>query len=130
MKKFKPPTIEQVQAYIDLNNYDVNAREFVKYYEAGEPPWHDQNGHPVRSWKQKLIAVWAKKPKAKNCWCGKTGVYVAKDDTQQDYWLCEDHKPKPKPLPDDMPVPELKGVGSGVNVSNERNRQKDRLGVK
>ena len=125
-----PPSNAEVQAFIDENDYDVNASEFIKYYENGEPPWHDQNGKPVRSWRQKMIAVWVKKPKAKKCWCGKMGVYVRKDDTGQNYWRCEDHKPKHKPL--DIPLPQLKSVPQDVkvDVNAARNRNKNALGVK
>jgi hypothetical protein len=37
----------------------------VAYYEASDPPWHDSQGRPVKNWKQKYLAVWAKsKPPA------------------------------------------------------------------
>ncbi len=127
--KFQPPTVQDVQLYINQEGYDVNAAEFVKYYEAGEPPWHDQNGKQVRSWKQKLIAVWARKPKAKKCVkCPKMGTYVSEDDSGHKYWLCEAHKPKPKLA--GFPKVEMKSVPGGVNINDERNRQKNELGVR
>lgn len=130
-KRFIPPALSEVQAYIRENNYDVNAAEFIKYYTSSDPPWHDQNGKPVYSWKQKLIAVWAKKPKAKKCiHCGKLGVYFKKDDTENPYWLCEDHKPIQKPLPKKTPVPQMKKVPGGVDINNARNKNLDALGVK
>lgn len=125
-RKFTPPTVEEVQGYINENQYDVNATEFVKYYAAAD--WHDQTGKPVRSWKQKLIAVWVKdKPKTKKCAkCVKDGVYIRADDTGQKYWLCEDHKPAPEPLPAGIPVPQMKSVGDvgATQKQKEQRRQK------
>ena len=131
--KFVPPTIEEVQAYIDKNGYNVNAAEFIKYYAEGVPPWHDQQGKPVRGWKQKLIAVWAKMPKAKRCStynCRKMGIWVGTDDTRAEYWKCEDHKPKRKPLPADIPIPNMKAVPDPkADFNAARNKQKRALGV-
>ena len=62
-KEFTPPTIEEVQAYITEKGFNVDAQKFFDYYEAGQ--WKDQKGEPVRNWKQKLIAVWAKDDKPK-----------------------------------------------------------------
>jgi hypothetical protein len=50
-KKFIPPTLEEVQAYIAENNLNVNPQNFFDYYADGN--WHDGNGKPVKSWKQK-----------------------------------------------------------------------------
>lgn len=132
-KKFVPPTVEEVQQYINEKGYNVNAAEFIRYYEEGEPPWHDQHGKPVRSWKQKLIAVWAKMPRAKRCGtynCRKMGVYVGTDDTGAEYWCCEDHKPKRKPFPKEVPVPNMRTVeDKKESVSDKVNKQRKRLGV-
>lgn len=132
-KKFVPPMVEEVQEYIDKNGYNVNAAEFIRYYADGEPPWHDQSGKPVRSWKQKLVAVWAKMPKAKRCstWnCRKMGVYTGTDDTGVVFWKCEDHKPKRKPFPKDIPVPKVRTVeDKKESVSDKVNRQRRALGV-
>ena len=119
-----------MSAYIDENNYNVDAAKFIKYYAESDPPWYDQKGKPVRSWKQKLIAVWAeKKPKAKKCvQCSKTGVYVNEDDTGQKYWLCEDHKPKHQPLKG-VPLPQMKGVPEGIDKNDTRNRNRKALGI-
>jgi len=58
--KFIPPTLQEVTDYAHKNNYKVDPKQFHKYYSESEPPWHDQHGKPVRSWKQKMIAVWVK----------------------------------------------------------------------
>lgn len=98
MKHFKPPTIEEVRAYIiEKKLFSVDAQEFIDYFEDGEPKWHDSTGKPVRSWKQKLrtwhsFALKRGEPQHK-CFCGLYGVYTGTDDTGQRYWLCEKHKP-------------------------------------
>jgi hypothetical protein len=56
---FVPPTVEEVRAYATSKGYpDFDAQKFVDYYEAAN--WHDAKGDPVRNWKQKFLAVWAK----------------------------------------------------------------------
>jgi hypothetical protein len=58
----KPPkSVEEVIEYFTSNGYTVESAEtFFKYYANGEPPWHDGQGKPVRSWKSKAVAVWFK----------------------------------------------------------------------
>lgn len=54
-----PPTADEVRTYATSKGYpDFDAQKFIDYYEAGD--WHDSRGKPVRSWKQKLLAVWLK----------------------------------------------------------------------
>jgi hypothetical protein len=57
-KRFVPPTLEEVRAYIQENGYRVDAEFFHKYFSEGD--WHDKDGKPVRNWKQKVI-TWASK---------------------------------------------------------------------
>ena len=54
-KRFTPPTLEEVKAYIAERNCAavVDAKKFFDYLTAGG--WHDSEGKPVRNWKQKLI---------------------------------------------------------------------------
>lgn len=62
-KKFCPPTLEEVQAYCESRNSDVDPQKFFEYYDAGG--WKDAKGNSVKNWKQKLI-TWEgrqKKPK-------------------------------------------------------------------
>lgn len=55
-KPFVPPTVDEVQAYIEANPElaNVDAGAFVRFFEDGDPPWTDSRGKPVKSWKQKL----------------------------------------------------------------------------
>lgn len=60
-KKFIPPSLDDVKSYFKENGYsDESAETFHKYYSTGEPPWYDGRGKPVKSWKQKAVAVWFK----------------------------------------------------------------------
>ena len=59
IKKFKPPTIDEVKLYFKESGYSedcaVNAFE---YYEDRD--WHDKNENPVLNWKTKMRTVWFK----------------------------------------------------------------------
>lgn len=62
--KFDSPSIEEVIKYFLENGYPKSlGEEFWKYYQEGNPPWYDQHGSPVRSWKQKARVVWFKPEK-------------------------------------------------------------------
>jgi hypothetical protein len=77
----------------------VSAEDFVNYFEDGD--WHDSLGKPVKNWKQKL-RTWESfarrrgEPQHKCRICRGYGVYTSTDDSGQQYWLCEGHKPQPK----------------------------------
>ncbi len=58
-KNFIPPTLEEVQTYIQANNYEVDAQKFIWHYS--KLGWKNANGKPVRNWKQTLIQVWVKR---------------------------------------------------------------------
>lgn len=57
VKKFIPPTLEEVRAYCQERNSSVDPVQFYEYFEAGK--WKDAKGQPVRAWKQKLL-TWEK----------------------------------------------------------------------
>lgn len=56
-KKFVPPTLEEVRAYVLEKSLNVDAQKFFDYYEAGD--WHDAKGKAVKNWKQKCL-TWDK----------------------------------------------------------------------
>jgi hypothetical protein len=56
-KKFVPPTLEEVTAYVAEKNLDVDPQKFLDYYETGD--WHDGKGNKVKNWKQKCL-TWDK----------------------------------------------------------------------
>lgn len=57
LKRFVPPTIEEVQAFIKEKGYAVDANEFFRYY--AERDWENKNGKPIKNWKQTMREVWA-----------------------------------------------------------------------
>ena len=58
-KTFSPPTLAEVIEYFKQNEYleDAGKRAY-EYYQVAN--WKDSKGHPVKNWKQKMIAVWFK----------------------------------------------------------------------
>lgn len=56
-KRFIPPTLEEIQKYIEERNSPVDAQQFYDYFRTGN--WVDSNGNKVKNWKQKLI-TWEK----------------------------------------------------------------------
>ena len=56
-RKFIPPTLEEIQSYIEERNSPVDAQQFYDYFNTGN--WVDSNGNKVKNWKQKLI-TWEK----------------------------------------------------------------------
>lgn len=52
-KRFVPPTLEEVQAYCQERNNNVDAKTFYDYFTASD--WYDSKGNKVKSWKQKVI---------------------------------------------------------------------------
>ena len=52
-KQFTPPTLDEIQAYCQERNNNVDAQKFYDYFTASD--WYDSKGNKVRSWKQKII---------------------------------------------------------------------------
>lgn len=57
VKKFIPPTLDEIESYISEKNLTVCGRAFLDYFETGD--WVDSKGQKVRNWKQKLL-TWEK----------------------------------------------------------------------
>lgn len=55
---FTPPTLEEVQAYVEERGSNVDAQKFFDYYTVGN--WKDAKGNAVKNWKQKLL-TWERK---------------------------------------------------------------------
>ena len=62
-KRFIPPTLEEVQAYVKEKGYNVDAEKFWQYYDAGH--WKRRDGTPVKNWKQTIITWEKKEPEKK-----------------------------------------------------------------
>lgn len=56
-KKFTPPTLEEIQAYIQEKNLNVDAQYFYEYFDTGN--WIDSKGNKVKNWKQKCL-TWSR----------------------------------------------------------------------
>lgn len=52
-RKFKEPTLEEIESYIKEKNMNVNAKTFYEYFTTSD--WKDSKGNKVKNWKQKLI---------------------------------------------------------------------------
>jgi len=61
VKRFAPPTLEEVKAYVAERGLPVDPVKFFDYFTEGN--WIDSKGNPVRNWKQKLL-TWASKEPA------------------------------------------------------------------
>lgn len=57
VKKFVPPTLDEIEIYIAEKNLSVCGRDFFDYFETGN--WVDSKGQKVQNWKQKLL-TWEK----------------------------------------------------------------------
>lgn len=56
-KQFQPPTLEQVKTYFKEKGYrQETAEKAFEYYSTAN--WKDSQGRQVKSWKQKMLAVW------------------------------------------------------------------------
>lgn len=52
-KQFVPPSLDEVEQYVEEKRLAIDARRFFDFYTAGE--WHDSGGKPVKNWKQKAL---------------------------------------------------------------------------
>ena len=53
IKKFIPPSLDEVKNYVKEKQLSVSAEHFYNYFAEGN--WIDSNGKPVKSWKQKIL---------------------------------------------------------------------------
>ena len=61
-KRFVPPKLDDINAYIAEKGLIVNGKVFLDYFTAGN--WKDSEGKPVKNWKQKLI-TWDERDRLK-----------------------------------------------------------------
>ena len=59
VKKFKPPTLEEVEEYAKERGRLDLVKPFYDFFTAGD--WIDSNGKAVRVWKQKFVS-WERNP--------------------------------------------------------------------
>lgn len=61
-KRFVPPTLDEISAYVAEKGLTVNPKTFYEYFNtpnASGKTWIDSKGNAVRNWKQKLL-TWNK----------------------------------------------------------------------
>ncbi|KKN77657.1 hypothetical protein LCGC14_0357820 [marine sediment metagenome] len=123
-----PPTIEEVRAYIiEMDFTTVDATEFVVKLTADD--WCNGKGKSYKNWKG-VVVTWHYnnlrwgRPRNLCRKCKKYGVYQGGDDTGQQYWLCEDHKPQPRAvLPEELTENVFKTPPRTINIHNEQCKQ-------
>lgn len=59
-RRFSPPTLDEVKAYIQEKGLPIDPAAFWEYYETGN--WQDSKGQKVKNWKQKAL-TWARHEK-------------------------------------------------------------------
>lgn len=87
----KIPTIEEIQAYIDEKNYNLDAKSLWLHYES--KGWKTKSG-PITRWKAS-ISLWAhngwgQTPQSRAHWA-RHNVQVAEDARQQQREMYEDY---------------------------------------
>lgn len=90
-KKFVPPSLDEVEQYVEEKRLAIDARRFFDFYTAGE--WHDSSGKPVKNWKQKAL-TWDRREQEKrkskppvspsSAWGGIPIVGSASDETEEE----------------------------------------------
>ncbi len=55
-RRFVPPTLDQVKAYIKEKEYEVDPKKFFDYYSKRD--WCNALGRPIRDWKQAMTNNW------------------------------------------------------------------------
>ncbi len=99
-KRFKPPTIDEIEAEIKEKEYDIDPITFFYNYEANG--WK-RGKTKMSNWKAALV-TWNRSDigqkntrKRRLCSihnCNKLGIYKGYDMTGQASWKCEVHKQK------------------------------------
>lgn len=90
-EKFVPPSLDEVEQYVEEKKLAIDARRFLDFYTAGK--WHDSNGKPVRNWKQKAL-TWDRREQENrknkppvsppSAWGGIPIVGSASDETEEE----------------------------------------------
>lgn len=52
-KRFKKPTLSEVEEYCNERNNNIDPNKFYEYYETNN--WKDKDNKPIKNWKQKMI---------------------------------------------------------------------------
>lgn len=136
MKKFKPPTKQEMIDYAKSRNLNVDADWLWEYWKEGD--WHKANGDPIRNWKQTMLVHHkcneGKRIKYYCRECKKSPApYVdGADRDGHPCHYCHTHKPQ-RPMPQqiqEMAKGLLKGVSNpNIDLNEARNRNRKALGI-
>lgn len=74
IKRFVPPTLEEVEKYCSERHNQVDPKRFFDFYTVSG--WKDSNGNSVKNWKQKVI-TWESRKRVTH------GSSVSIDDMQR-----------------------------------------------
>ena len=74
-KRFVPPKLDDINAYIAEKGLIVNGQVFLDYFTAGD--WKDSEGKQVKNWKQKLI-TWDERDRRKRTLAAARGLLPQK----------------------------------------------------
>lgn len=55
--KFVPPTVEEVQEYVQVHSYNINPEQFIDYYTARG--WELSKGRKIKGWKA-CVRTWVR----------------------------------------------------------------------
>lgn len=75
--RFIPPTVEEVRAYCQKRNNDIDPERFVAYYTANG--WVQSKGKPIRDWKA-CVVTWEKNNRQSPAPLSKSGYIPPNDD--------------------------------------------------
>lgn len=102
MSRFKPPTLEEWNEYIqanpELGNMEKISFAFYRGYADGG--WKDTRGKPVRNWKLKLWTlsrIRAEYDPPKICYICKKKATKYRIEHGQKKYICDEHLPKEAP---------------------------------
>lgn len=76
-KKFKKPTIEEINKYCLDRNNNINAEQFFDFYES--KGWKVGN-QPMKDWKAS-VRTWEKKEREKRTWRAAQGMFGVESGT-------------------------------------------------
>ena len=79
VKKLTPPSLSEINSYIQEKGYQVDGQKFFDYFT--ESGWVDSAGKPVRNWKQKVI-TWSGLRKSKGN--DNVGTGIHREDIKYD----------------------------------------------
>ena len=137
-KKFNPPTKQEMIDFARLRNLNVDADTMYQRWEDGE--WCNIKGRAVLPhWKLHLWThhqINEAKDISYRCHvCTKSPApYIeGRDRDGHPYHFCHDHKPRPKPVPEQIQKM-TEGIGDipkdkTLNFHDERNKQRKALGL-